>query len=247
MTQREQLKELIDKGNGYLSCRDAARFGISPQVVSLYARERGLVRETRGLYRDPDSWEDPLYALQFRYPKLVFSHEAALFLLGLSEREPASVTATVATGTGLGHPRARGRKGVQGQGRPSDARGRDGGDPLRPSRAVLRPRADPCGPSAQPDDGRSSGAARRPQGLRALAPAQYPPSHALCPRVLGRAHARHLPGGAPIDRPARASSWTASRTSLAATARRPKLPCVSMPWSGFSTASHARRGGSASL
>ncbi len=100
MTQREQLKELIDKGNGYLSCRDAARFGISPQVVSLYARERGLVRETRGLYRDPDSWEDPLYALQFRYPKLVFSHEAALFLLGLSEREPASVTATVATGTG---------------------------------------------------------------------------------------------------------------------------------------------------
>lgn len=100
MTQKEQLEGLIDKGNGYLSCKDAARLGISPQVVALYARERGLVREARGLYRNPDSWEDALYALQFRYPKLVFSHETALFLLGLSEREPVAVTATLATGAG---------------------------------------------------------------------------------------------------------------------------------------------------
>ena len=100
MTQREQLDQLVDKGSGYLSCKEAADCGISPQVVSLYARERGLVRETRGLYRDPESWEDPFHTLQFRYPKLVFSHETALFLLGLSEREPAAITATLATGTG---------------------------------------------------------------------------------------------------------------------------------------------------
>ena len=100
MTQREQLDQLVNEGNGYLSCKEAADRGISPQTVSLYARERGLVREARGLYRDPDSWEDPLHALQFRYPKLVFSHETALFLLGLSEREPVAVSATLATGTG---------------------------------------------------------------------------------------------------------------------------------------------------
>ena len=100
MTQGEQLDQLVDEGNGYLSCREAADRGISPQTVSLYARERGLIRETRGLYRNPDSWKDPLHAFQFRYPKLVFSHETALFLLGLSEREPATVTATLATGTG---------------------------------------------------------------------------------------------------------------------------------------------------
>ena len=100
MTQKEQLDQLIDKGNGYLSCKEASGRGISPQVVSLYARQRGLVRETRGLYRDPESWEDPLHELQFRYPKLVFSHETALFLLGLSEREPLTVTATLAAGTG---------------------------------------------------------------------------------------------------------------------------------------------------
>lgn len=100
MAQREQLDHLVDEGNGYLSCREAAGRGISPQAVSLYARERGLVREARGLYRDPNSWEDPLHTLQFRYPKLVFSHETALFLLGLSEREPVTVSATLATGTG---------------------------------------------------------------------------------------------------------------------------------------------------
>lgn len=100
MTQKEQLDQLIDKGNGYLSCKEAADHRISPQTVSLYAREKGLVREARGLYRDPAYWEDPLHAIQFRYPKLVFSHETALFLLGLSEREPVTVTATLATGTG---------------------------------------------------------------------------------------------------------------------------------------------------
>lgn len=99
-TQKEILDELVDEGNGYLSCRDAMNLGISPQVVSLYAHERALEREARGLYRDPESWEDRLHVLQFRYPKLVFSHETALFLLGLSEREPAVITATLATGTG---------------------------------------------------------------------------------------------------------------------------------------------------
>lgn len=100
MIQKEQLDRLIEQRNGYLSCKDAASLGISPQVVSLYARERGLVREARGLYRDPESWEDWLYVLQFRYPRLVFSHETALYLLGLSEREPVAVTVTLATGTG---------------------------------------------------------------------------------------------------------------------------------------------------
>ena len=100
MTQRKRLDELVDAGNGYLSCKEAAAAGISPQVVALYARERNLVREARGLYRDPAFWEDPLHALQFRYPRLVFSHEMALFLLGLSEREPTATTVTLATGTG---------------------------------------------------------------------------------------------------------------------------------------------------
>ncbi len=100
MTQREQLDVLIDEGNGYLSCKDADRLGISPQVVSLYAKDNGLEREARGLYRGPGAWEDRLYVLQFRYPKLVFSHETARFLLGVSEREPTTVTVTLATGTG---------------------------------------------------------------------------------------------------------------------------------------------------
>ena len=100
MLQRQQLDCLIREGNGYLSCKEAVRHGISPQVLSLYARDRGLVREARGLYRDPEAWKDSLHAFQFRYPKLVFSHETALFLLGLSEREPTTVAATLASGTG---------------------------------------------------------------------------------------------------------------------------------------------------
>ena len=113
------------------------------------------MREARGLYRDPGAWEDPLYTFQFRYPKLVFSHETALFLLGLSEREPVAVSATLATGTGsaaLAHDGVRVykvRSGLFELG-------------LGAAETPLQPRADPRGLPAQPDDGRPAGAARRP-------------------------------------------------------------------------------------
>lgn len=88
MTQQDELTRMLNRENGYLSCRAASAQGVSPQVVSLFARRRGLTRAARGLYHDPNRWDDSLYVLQHRYKNLIFSHETALFLLGLSEREP---------------------------------------------------------------------------------------------------------------------------------------------------------------
>lgn len=52
-------------------------------------RKYGLERVARGLYMSQDAWEDGLYVIQVRYPEAVFSHETALYLLNLANREPS--------------------------------------------------------------------------------------------------------------------------------------------------------------
>lgn len=42
-----------------------------------------------------DAWEDGMYILQSRYKQTVFSHETALYLLDMAEREPLRYTVTV--------------------------------------------------------------------------------------------------------------------------------------------------------
>jgi len=46
-----------------------------------------------------DAWEDGMFVIQVRYPKAVFSHETALYLLNLANREPTPFSVTLKTGT----------------------------------------------------------------------------------------------------------------------------------------------------
>jgi len=55
-----------------------------------------------------DAWPDPLYVLQLRNKKIVFSHETALFLHGLSDREAAHPVVTVERGYNAKHLTAEG-------------------------------------------------------------------------------------------------------------------------------------------
>jgi len=51
-----------------------------------------------------DAWTDEMYVVQVRYPRAVFSHETASYLLNLAEREPLQFAVTLKAGantTGL--------------------------------------------------------------------------------------------------------------------------------------------------
>ncbi|QOL35313.1 Abortive infection protein AbiEi [Bifidobacterium lemurum] len=69
--------------------------GFSRTAISQFAKENNLQRVARGLYHSDDSGEDPLFELQHRYPKAIFSHETALFLLDEAERVPSTPTITI--------------------------------------------------------------------------------------------------------------------------------------------------------
>lgn len=48
----------------------------------------------RGLYALPDTWEDPFLVAQHRFTKGTFSDETALYLHGLTDRAPFTLTMT---------------------------------------------------------------------------------------------------------------------------------------------------------
>ena len=51
------------------------------------AVDRGeLVKTARGLYCTPETWEDEYVRAQHRFARGIFSHDTALYLLGLSDR-----------------------------------------------------------------------------------------------------------------------------------------------------------------
>jgi hypothetical protein len=99
MSKFETLDSLLQKNNGFLKTSEAVAAEISRTYFGEYVRKRGLTRVAHGLYMSKDAWEDGMYVIQARYPLVVFSHETALYLLNLAEREPIKYTVTLKAGT----------------------------------------------------------------------------------------------------------------------------------------------------
>jgi hypothetical protein len=99
MGKFEILDFLLQENQGFLKTSDVAGAGISRAYFGEYVRERGLERVAHGLYMSRDAWEDGMYVIQARYSEAVFSHETALYLLDLANREPVQYTVTLKAGT----------------------------------------------------------------------------------------------------------------------------------------------------
>ena len=82
MGKFERLDQLLSENKGYLRTSDAVAAGVSKSTLAAYVRENGLERTVR-------------------YPKAVFSHETALYLLGAAEREPLRFSVTLEAGTNV--------------------------------------------------------------------------------------------------------------------------------------------------
>lgn len=99
MGKFEALDCILEQNNGFLKSCEAVAAGISRPYFREYVRRRGLKRVAHGLYMSQDAWEDGMYVIQTRYPQAVFSHETALYLLNLAEREPLRYSITLKAGT----------------------------------------------------------------------------------------------------------------------------------------------------
>ena len=108
MTRFELLDELVEKGNGYLLTYQVLEKGISKPTLADYVNKRNMERVAQGVYLAEDTWKDELYILHLSNSRIIFSHETALFLHGLMEREPKDISVTVRAGYNASHLRKKG-------------------------------------------------------------------------------------------------------------------------------------------
>jgi len=98
MTQSEQIRNLIISNNGIIQTSQITKLGISKTVVYQYMKENEMEQIAHGVYATKDAWVDTMYLLHLRCEQAVFSHETALFLHDLTDREPMEYEITVKTG-----------------------------------------------------------------------------------------------------------------------------------------------------
>ena len=108
VTRFDTLDALTASSNGYLLTSQVLRRGVSKPTLAEYVRKRNMERVGHGVYLAPNAWPDELYQLSLSSQSIVFSHETALLLHGLTEREPKTVHVTVKTGYNASRLRRQG-------------------------------------------------------------------------------------------------------------------------------------------
>ena len=98
MQKTDALYALLRENDGILKTSDVLLTGISKPCFMTFVRKANLERAAQGVYMSREAWVDAMYLLQTRFSAAVFSHETALYLLDLAEREPLQHTVTVKTG-----------------------------------------------------------------------------------------------------------------------------------------------------
>jgi len=98
MQSLNHINELLQRSNGVLLTSEAEKAGIPRKQLLKLVKDGILERTERGVYVKADGMEDVLYSLQKRAGKIVYSHETALFLHNLTDRNPFRYSITVPSG-----------------------------------------------------------------------------------------------------------------------------------------------------
>lgn len=90
-----ELDDILSANAGIITSGEAQAAGATRPAFSDYVRRRGLERVSRGVYAEPDTLPDEMALLQKRFPKAIFSHDSALYLHDMTDREPMPLSVTV--------------------------------------------------------------------------------------------------------------------------------------------------------
>ena len=94
MDYMTELTAIAQMHGGIIETRKAAEHGISKAMLYKLCKEEKLYRIMKGQYILPDDMQDELLSISKRSRNIIFSHETALFLHGISDRTPFEHTVT---------------------------------------------------------------------------------------------------------------------------------------------------------
>jgi predicted transcriptional regulator of viral defense system len=98
VTIPDEFHTILMENDGTVTAAQATEVGISHERLRLLVKSGDLERAAFGVYTLPDEFIDKMYIAQLRRPKIIYSHETALFLHDLTDRDPIGYTVTVPTG-----------------------------------------------------------------------------------------------------------------------------------------------------
>ena len=93
-----ELAAIASEHGGIIEAKIAAQRGISKAMLYKLCKEEKIHRIVKGQYILPDDMQDELLSISKRSDKIIFSHETALFLHGISDRTPFEHTVTAPSG-----------------------------------------------------------------------------------------------------------------------------------------------------
>lgn len=94
----ESILEHIEDLGGAASSAQLKKAGFAPGTIEHALRQGKIDRLTRGIYCSSNVIDDDFAAITMRWPKCILSHGTALYLLGLSDRAPGSLSVSVPQG-----------------------------------------------------------------------------------------------------------------------------------------------------
>jgi predicted transcriptional regulator of viral defense system len=98
MAMPNELQSVLKQNGGIVTTAQANEVGVSNERLRLLVYSGYLERVTTGIYVLPDEFADKMFIVQLRRPKIIYSHETALFLHELTDRDPINYMVTVPTG-----------------------------------------------------------------------------------------------------------------------------------------------------
>lgn len=101
MNIKDTLYNEIIRNNNFITTAQVLSLGYSKQLLTNYVKKGLLERCRHGVYTLPNTIHDDMYTLMLRSNNIVFSHESALFLNGLSDRTPFIHTITIPSNCAL--------------------------------------------------------------------------------------------------------------------------------------------------
>ena len=110
LSYRDKLERLIETKDGLILTREVEAAGIPRQYLNILLKEKKLERVAHGVYLTPDAFDDEMYRVQAKNQRIIFSHETALYLHDLTDRDPIEWSATISYGYNATHLRDEGIK-----------------------------------------------------------------------------------------------------------------------------------------
>ncbi len=93
-----EIAAIASEHGGIIEAKIAAQHGISKAMLYKLCKEERIYRIVKGQYILPDDMQDELLSISKRSDKIIFSHETALYLHGISDRTPFEHTITAPSG-----------------------------------------------------------------------------------------------------------------------------------------------------